>query len=320
MNRHDSEYLQACKGILEYGRLEPNDRTGVGRIRVPGVTMRFHMENGYPLLTSARKSFRIIDRELRMFLKGITNNSYLTQEDINIWTPHEGPGQELGPIYGAMWRGADSAQPVDQIKALMHNLTTNPVSSRHIVTGWIPDLLPIEEQSYADNVIAGLQCLPPCHTLWQVHCFRLTHEERIAYHKDVHGQVLIGSKDEDFQGKVLDSQKVPRFGASIQLYQRSADMFLGVPFNIASYAQLLHIICHSLNMKPLELIWNGGDCHIYSNHVEQMNEQISRERDAPPSPTLHVWAPRQEPWLYEENNFELRDYNPMPHIKGSMAH
>lgn len=319
MNQHDSEYLSTCKDILEYGRLEPDDRTGVGRIRSPGMQMRFLMSDGFPLLTSAKKSFRIIDRELRMFLKGITNNSYLTDEQINIWTPHEGAGQDLGPIYGEMWRGNRTTQPVDQIAQLMKNLSENPVSSRHIVTGWIPQLLPIEAFTYAENVDAGRQCLPPCHTLWQVHCFRLTLQERLDIHSE-RGFTLIGSTDANFRAQVLDALKIPKFGATLQLYQRSADMFLGVPFNIASYAQLLHIICHSLNMHPIELIWDGGDCHIYSNHVDQMKLQISRKRQAPPSPTLHIHAFEKHPWLYEAEDFELRGYDPLPAIKGSMAH
>lgn len=317
-NVHDSEYLNTCKAILDYGRLEPNDRTGVGRIRLVGQSMTFDMAEGFPMLTSAQKSFKNIQLELQMFLQGITHNSYLTDQGVNIWTKNAAESGDLGPVYGAIWRGLHEKQPVDQLAELMHNLLVDPVSSRHIVNGWIPELLPDPRVSYDQNVRDGKQCLPPCHTLWQVHCVKLTLEERLRIHKN-RGYTVLGEGSDELLAFMLDKQKIPKIGASVQLYQRSADFFLGVPYNIASYALLLHIICHSMNFEPMELIWNGGDCHIYSNHVEQMREQISRKGKAPESPTLHIHSFEKHPWLYETSDFELRNYNPLPAIKGEMA-
>lgn len=317
MNPFDSEYLNTCKAILDYGRLEKEVRTDVGRIRLPGQQMNFEMEEGFPLLTSASKSFKMIQAELEMFLVGETNNKFLLDKGIKIWEKNEGSGHSLGPMYGAMWRGLHPKQPIDQLKKLMHDLANDPFSSRHVVTAWVPELLPTFGSDYKANVAAGKQCLPPCHALWQVHCFRLTVSERVEIAKK--RGMSIDSNDEKMVDVLLTGYKIPKIGATIQMYQRSADMFLGVPFNIASYALLLEIICHSLNMHPLELIWQGGDCHIYENHVDQMKEQIARKSSAPASPTMHIHSFEKHPWLYEASDFELRNYNPLPAIKGDMA-
>lgn len=318
MNPHDSQYLENCAGLLEYGR-PSSDRTGTGTIKAPGLTMRFFMEHGFPLLSSKFVPFKMVARELEMFLKGITNNKFLSDENIHIWDKFVGDNDELGPIYGAVWRGrGQESSFADQIQELMDNLRDNPMSRRHIVTGWIPDLLPIEGATHAQNVNRGLQALPPCHTMWQVHCHELNLEERLEL---MPVGVSTGNwKTPEQLSIVFDAHKVPKYGVSLQLYQRSADMFLGVPFNIASYSLLLHFIAHSLNMVPHSFIWNGGDCHIYNNHVEQMNEQISRMESAPASPTIKITGPRREDlWDYSFADVEVTGYNPMPAIKGEMS-
>ena len=325
-NKHDTIYLNACQGILETGR-KSTDRTGVGTTKVAGVSMRFLMKDGFPLLTSKFTPIRLIELEQRMFLNGITDNKFLSSQDVHIWDKFVGDNDELGPIYGAMWRswpvqcaGGDS-YVIDQVKDLMKGLADKPMSRRHVVTGWNPALLPVEGRSHAENVNAGLQALPPCHMVWQVHVFELTTEER---HEllvtNCPGLILSAANRTDEQWAVIyDVHEVPRHGVSLQLYQRSADMFLGVPFNIASYSLLLHYIAHSLNMQPLEFIWNGGDCHIYDNHVDQMWEQIGREEAAPASPTITMNSARKELWDYHRDDFEIQGYNPMPAIKGKMA-
>lgn len=318
MNPHDSQYLENCAGLLEYGR-PSSDRTGTGTIKAPGLTMRFFMEHGFPLLSSKFVPFKMVARELEMFLKGITDNKFLSDKNIHIWDKFVGDNDELGPIYGAVWRGrGQESSFADQIQELMDNLRDNPMSRRHIVTGWIPDLLPIEGATHAENVNRGLQALPPCHTMWQVHCHELNFEERHALLPE--GLILTQEHKSEAQWAIIfDAHKVPKYGVSLQLYQRSADMFLGVPFNIASYSLLLHYIAHSLNMHPLEFIWNGGDCHIYDNHVDQMWEQIGREEEAPASPTILIHSPTKELWDYNRGDFEIQGYNPMPAIKGKMA-
>ncbi|ATW58019.1 thymidylate synthase [Pseudomonas phage nickie] len=324
MNQHDSLYLQTCQGLLEYGR-PSSDRTGTGTTKAPGLNMRFFMQDGFPLLTSKFTGMRLIELELRAFLNGITDNNFLSSQNVHIWDAFANEKGELGPIYGAMWRNwpvmcqSGESYEVDQIAELMKGLREKPMSRRHIVTGWNPALLPVEGRSHAENVNAGLQALPPCHTMWQVHCHELTVEEREEQHKLRNGSVLLGSKTESFRHQVLDRLEVPKYGVSLQLFQRSADMFLGVPFNIASYSLLLHYIAHSLNMVPHSFIWNGGDCHIYNNHVEQMNLQISREKDAPPSPQIRFKCAPKDIWDYTADDFEIVGYEHMGKIQGDVA-
>lgn len=226
MNNHDSLYLNTCDELLQYGR-PSSDRTGTGTTKAPGLNMRFFMEHGFPLLTSKFTPIRLIELELRMFLNGITDNNFLKDQNVHIWDAFTNEDGELGPVYGAVWRdwptGAyhDGQEVfVDQIAELMKGLREKPMSRRHIVTGWNPALLPIEGRSHAENVNAGLQALPPCHTMWQVHCHELTVEEREEQHKLRNGSVLMSSKTESFRHQVLDRIGVPKYGVSLQLYQR----------------------------------------------------------------------------------------------------
>lgn len=324
MNHHDAQYLENCSGLLEYGRAS-TDRTGTGTIKAPGLNMRFFMEHGFPLLTTKSTPMRLIELELRMFLNGICDNNFLSSQNVHIWDAFANNDGDLGPIYGAMWRNwpgmNDDGSPrvIDQIADLMKGLKEKPMSRRHIVSGWNPDLLPVEGRSHAENVDAGLQALPPCHTMWQVHCHELTVEERVDLLNKKGLVMFTDGENPERTHTVCDSNNIPRHAVSLQLYQRSADMFLGVPFNIASYSLLLHYIAHSLNMVPYSFIWNGGDCHIYKNHVEQVNLQISRGLDAPASPTIKFKCAPKDIWDYTIDDFEIVGYEHMGAIKGDVA-
>lgn len=322
MNRFDTTYLEACRDILNNGRLS-TDRTGVGTKKITGIQMRFDMRRQFPLLTTKKLPAKMISDELEFFLRGETNNQWLNDRGCHIWDAFVGDDKELGPIYGAQWRawrGEGVGVEVDQVGELIENLRKNPMSRRHIVSGWNPALLPVEGRKHAENVNAGLQALPPCHALWQVHCVELTVEERRELCEDMGIQFGASQADDEIT-EVADNNGIPKHGASLQLYQRSADMFLGVPFNIASYGMLLLRICRMVNMTPMEFIWSGGDCHIYTNHFSQVREQISRLEDAPDSPTLRI---RDDVFVTDLSDFTwddfiLENYNPMPHIKGEMA-
>lgn len=317
-NEHDSTYLQNCEGLLhDWGR-PSSDRTGTGTTKAAGLGMRFNMKDGFPLLTSKFTGMRLIELELRAFLNGVTDNNWLSGQNVHIWDAFANEKGELGPVYGAVWRGLNPAQRVDQLADLMKNLREKPMSRRHIVTGWVPELLPVEGRSHAENVNDGLQALPPCHTMWQVHCYELSVYERKELAMETH-QTFPLVEGEAQQHIVYDGMKLPRYGVSLQLFQRSADMFLGVPFNIASYSLLLHYIAHSLNMVPGEFIWNGGDCHIYNNHIEQMDLQISREKEAPASPTIRFKCAPKDIWDYTADDFEIVGYNHMGKIQGDVA-
>jgi len=243
------QYHDLLRSILAHGT-EHRDRTGVGTIAHFGYQTRFDLREGFPIVTTKKIPFRWVAEELFWFLSGDTNEANLHAKGVDIWkewadeehTRRFGrePG-DLGPIYGYLWRSFGGEYPkrdgVDQIARLINEIETNPNSRRLIVSGWDPRV--------CDNVD-----LPPCHTL--------------------------------FQFKVEQNGAVPHRRASApvlhcQLYQRSADAFLGVPFNISSYALLTHLVAHVCGLEVGEFIYTLGDYHIYQNHKEQVEELLSRE-------------------------------------------
>ena len=243
------QYHDLLRSILNHGT-EHRDRTGVGTIAHFGYQTRFDLREGFPIVTTKKIPFRWVAEELFWFLSGDTNEANLRARGVDIWkewadeehTRRFGrePG-DLGPIYGYLWRSFGGEYPkrdgVDQIARLINEIETNPNSRRLIVSGWDPRV--------CDNVD-----LPPCHTL--------------------------------FQFKVEQNGAVPHRRASApvlhcQLYQRSADAFLGVPFNISSYALLTHLVAHVCGLEVGEFIYTLGDYHIYQNHKEQVEELLSRE-------------------------------------------
>jgi len=243
------QYHDLLKSILAHGT-EHKDRTGVGTISHFGYQTRFRLSDGFPIVTTKKIPFRWVAEELFWFLSGDTNEANLRAKGVDVWAEwadqeHTGRfGREsgdLGPIYGYLWRSFGGSYPardgVDQIASLINAIQTNPNSRRLIVTGWDP--------RYADNVD-----LPPCHTLFQ---FKVE------------------------QGKALPHGRATAPLLHCQLYQRSADAFLGVPFNISSYALLTHLIAHVCELEVGEFVYTLGDYHIYQNHLEQVHELLSRE-------------------------------------------
>lgn len=328
MNFHDTQYLNLLKQVQQNGKMR-SDRTGTGTIGLFGLQGRFDLRQSFPLLTSKKVHWPSVVHELLWFIQGDTNIKYLNDNGVKIWNEWATEEGDLGPVYGAMWRSwpAPMIDPangmvvsqgfIDQIEELMNNLRTKPFSRRHIVSGWNPALLPDESMSPNENAANGLQALPPCHTLFQFYVEELTLAEREA----IHFGTLVGSKDEDFRHRVLDHAGVPRLGLSCQLYQRSADMFLGVPFNIASYSLLTYMVAHCVGMHPMSFVWSGGDCHIYSNHQEQVQTQLDRQRceKLPQSPTLRIEGEHER---LEDIRFEdiiLEGYDPLPAIKAPIA-
>jgi len=274
MNNLDRTYQALLQDILDNG-VKKEDRTGTGTISVFGRQIRHKMSEGYPLLTTKKMAFKTMVTELLWFLKGDTNIKYLVENGCNIWTGDaykryktvweyelDEPLSmedfvqriktdpifahvwgELGPIYGAQWRKWPSFDlaggNIDQIKNLIYQLKTNPDSRRLMVSAWNVDDL-------------EHMALPPCHYGFQVYTRPTTREEKIVN-----------------PGKYR--------AISLMWNQRSVDTFLGLPFNIASYGLLLEMIAKEVDMVPDELIGNLGDVHLYSNHVEQAKEQITRK-------------------------------------------
>jgi thymidylate synthase len=212
------------------------------------------------------------------FLKGDTNIKYLQENGVKIWDEWANENGDLGPVYGHQWRNWNSEE-IDQITELIETLKTNPNSRRMLVSAWNPSVLPDTSKSFAENIANGKVALPPCHAFFQFYVS---------------------------EGKL-----------SCQLYQRSADIFLGVPFNIASYALLTMMIAQVCNLEAGEFIHTFGDAHIYNNHIEQLELQLSRDCRALPKMIIN---PNIKNILdFDFDDFTLEGYDPHPHIKGAVA-
>ena len=271
------QYLDLVNHVLEYGN-QKGDRTGTGTKSVFGYQMRFNLSEGFPMVTTKKLHLKSIVYELLWFLKGDTNIQYLTDNGVRIWNEWADDNGNLGPVYGHQWRNWNSDE-IDQIKLVIEALKTNPNSRRMLVSAWNPSVLPDNSKSFADNVANGKAALPPCHAFFQFY---------------VH------------DGKL-----------SCQLYQRSADIFLGVPFNIASYALFTMMMAQVCGFEPGDFIHSFGDAHIYNNHIEQL--ELQRSRDSRPLPKMLLNPKVKDIFDFTLDDFTLVDYNPHPHIKGKVA-
>ena len=294
------QYLELLEKVLLEGD-KKCDRTGTGTISLFGSQMRFDLKKGFPLITTKKLHLKSIVHELLWFLKGDTNIKYLKDNNIKIWDEWADKNGELGPIYGNQWRSwlAPSGKIIDQIEQIIDQLKNNPDSRRIIVSAW--NVGEIDKMA-----------LPPCHLLFQFYTRELRYEERINLLKDFNTVT-----DPYISVDSLDKLGVPERAISCQLYQRSADMFLGVPFNIASYSLLIYMVANQCNMVPDEFIWTGGDIHIYLNHIEQVKTQLSRDVRSLPRLLIKNKPETIDDYHYED--FEFLDYNPHPHIKGDVS-
>jgi thymidylate synthase len=273
-------YLDLLQHILDHGTRKA-DRTGTGTISLFGYQMRFDLAQGFPAVTTKKLHLKSIIHELLWFLRGDTNIRYLKENGVSIWNEWATEDGELGPVYGAQWRNwvAPDGRRIDQIAQLLQDLRERPDSRRHIVSAWNPALLPDETRSPRENAALGLQALPPCHTMFQFHVT---------------------------EGRL-----------SCQLYQRSADVFLGVPFNIASYSLLTMMIAQVVGLAPGEFIHTFGDVHIYMNHLEQVNTQLRRE--PLPLPRMRINPAVSDLFAFRYEDFELVDYRCHPAIPAPIA-
>lgn len=259
------QYHDLMRHILHHGVLKP-DRTNTGVLSVFGYQMRFSLDH-FPLITTKKLHLRSIIHELLWFIKGDTNIKYLHDNKVTIWDEWADKDGNLGPVYGAQWRGWPSEKgPIDQLAQVIHDIQHNPNSRRIILSAW--NVAEIEKMA-----------LPPCHCLVQFY---------VA------------------EGKL-----------SCQLYQRSADVFLGVPFNIASYALLTALIAQVCNLKPGEFIHTLGDAHIYQNHLEQVKLQLSREPLSPPTLRLNPHITHIDDFTFLDITIE--NYQAHPSIKAPIA-
>lgn len=271
------QYLDLIKHVKENG-FEKTDRTGTGTKSVFGYQMRFNLEDGFPMVTTKKLHLKSIIHELLWFLKGETNIGYLKEHNVKIWDAWADDNGDLGPVYGHQWRNWNS-DGIDQIKEVIHQIKHNPDSRRMIVSAWNPSVLPDTSVSFAENVANNKAALPPCHAFFQFY--------------------------------VADGK------LSCQLYQRSADIFLGVPFNIASYALLVLMMAQVCDLRPGEFVHTFGDAHIYNNHLEQIDLQLSR--DPRPLPIMKMNPEIKNIFDFTYDDFELVNYNPHPTIRGKVS-
>ena len=274
------EYLSLMQHVRDNG-VKKGDRTGTGTLSVFGHQMRFDLREGFPLVTTKKCHLRSIIHELLWFLKGETNIRYLKENGVSIWDEWATDEGELGPVYGAQWRSwpTPDGGTIDQIAQVIEQIKTNPDSRRLIVSAWNPAVLPDTSISPKENAAQQRQALPPCHTLFQFY--------------------------------VLEGR------LSCQLYQRSGDIFLGVPFNIASYALLTMMVAQVCDLEPGDFIHTLGDAHLYVNHLEQADTQLSRTPY--PRPVMRINPEVKDIFGFTIDDFTLENYQAHPHIKAPVA-
>jgi thymidylate synthase len=274
------QYLDLLRHVRENGTFK-GDRTGTGTYSVFGYQMRFDLSEGFPLVTTKKIHFKSVVHELLWFLKGDTNTQYLKDNGVRIWDEWADENGDLGPVYGFQWRNWPNANgaSVDQVKQVVEQLKSNPNSRRIIISAWNPSDLPDETISPQQNVKEGRMALAPCHAFFQFYVS---------------------------EGKL-----------SCQLYQRSADIFLGVPFNIASYALLTLMLAQVCGLEPGDFVHTLGDAHLYTNHQEQVELQLSR--DPLPLPQMKINPEIKDIFDFTFDDFELVDYQHHEHIKGIVA-
>ena len=273
-------YLDLMRHVRDHGT-QKGDRTGTGTRSVFGHQMRFDLSEGFPLITTKKVHLKSIIHELLWFLQGDTNTRYLTENGVKIWNEWATEDGSLGPVYGFQWRNwpTPDGKLVDQIADLIEQIKSTPNSRRLIVSAWNVADLPDESISPQANVANGKMALAPCHAFFQFY--------------------------------VADGK------LSCQLYQRSADILLGVPFNIASYALLTMMIAQVCDLEPGDFIHTFGDAHLYSNHTEQVETQLDREPF--PLPTMKINPAVKNIFDFTFEDFELLDYQCHPGIRAPIA-
>lgn len=274
------QYLELLDDVLTNG-VRKGDRTGTGTLSVFGRQYRHNLQDGFPLLTTKKLHFKSIANELIWFLNGDTNTRWLKENGVTIWDEWATEEGCLGPIYGKQWTAwpTKDGGTINQIDYVVDCLKNNPDSRRILFHGWNVEYLPDESISPQENVEQGRMALPPCHLLYQFY---------VA------------------EGRL-----------SAQLLIRSSDSFLGLPYNTASLALLVHMLAQQCDLDVGEIIVTTGDSHIYSNHLEQVKTQLDRQPRQ--LPELKILRRPESIYDYCFEDFELVGYDPHPHIKAPVA-
>jgi thymidylate synthase len=276
------QYLALLRDVVENGT-DKADRTGVGTRSVFGRQIRFDLSRGFPLVTTKKIHLKSVTYELLWFLSGSTDNNWLRERGVTIWNEWASASGDLGPIYGRQWRSwaCPDGSTVDQLADVVDAIRRNPDSRRLVVSAWNPADLPQEGLSPQENASRGRMALAPCHCLFQFY-------------------VAAGR-------------------LSCQLYQRSADLFLGVPFNIASYALLTHMVAQQCDLAVGDFVHTFGDLHLYANHLTQDIVFAQLERRPRPLPRLEIRRRPPSLFEYDLDDFRFPGYDPHPAIRAPIA-
>lgn len=325
MNNEEKQYLDILEKIIKEGNYKEN-RTGINTYSIFGTQMRFSLENNFPLLTTKKVHTKSIIHELLWIISGNTNIKYLQDNGVRIWNEWSDENGDLGPVYGHQWRKFPNYvnigfyvgrtphyvsgtqyyenNPIDQLLWAQNRLRTNPDCRRIIVTAWNPADLP-------------KQALAPCHCFYQFYTHIIPLPKRLEIAQKMGIFIDYAWKNKEDGHSDLNNRNVPERYLSCQMYQRSNDTFLGVPFNIASYALLTNMMAQCVNMIPYEFIHTGGDVHIYENHLEQTREQLSRTPYDFPQLELNKEVKEITDFKFED--IEIKNYQCHPSIKGEVA-
>ncbi|WP_146586160.1 thymidylate synthase [Puniceibacterium confluentis] len=274
------QYHDALRTVLELGE-ESSDRTGTGTTSYFGLQSRYRLTDGFPLVTTKRLHLRSIIHELLWFLSGDTNIRYLQDNGVTIWDEWADENGDLGPVYGQQWRAFPALDPTGETRdgaPLYRKRGVDQITQLIDTIRTSPESRRLMVSAWNPGELSRM-ALPPCHALWQV--------------------------------RVLNGR------LHLQLYQRSADMFLGVPFNIASYALLQVMLAHVTGHEPGDFIHSLGDAHIYSNHMEQVKLQLSRTPK--PLPALRITRDVTSIFDFRYEDFEITGYDPDPAIRAPVA-
>lgn len=297
------QYLDLLRKIRNEGT-DKTDRTGVGTRSIFGHQLRFDLQEGFPIVTTKKLHLKSIIHELLWFLNGDTNVKYLNDNGVRIWNEWADANGDLGPVYGKQWRSWEGprGETIDQISDVINTLKKAPDSRRLIVSAWnVADLT--------------LMALSPCHCLFHFNTRPIPFDVRKAMLANI--GLYYATYDEQQHEKVFQESGIPKFYLDCQLYQRSADVFLGIPFNIASYALLTMMVAQVCNMIPGEFIHTFGDVHIYNNHFEQVDLQLSRTPFE--LPTMKINPKVKDIFGFKYEDFELQNYQCHPAIKAQVA-
>lgn len=320
MSKHDQQYIELVKDVLERGVRKQN-RTGIATYGVFGREMRFDLSDGsIPLLTTKKMHIRSIIHELLWYLKAGDNVKYLHDNNVTIWDEWADKDGSLGPVYGVQWRKWKKylhvpghavgyewvpdeyvEQEIDQLAGLIQKLKNNPDDRRLIVSAWnVADL--------------DYMALPPCHYLFQCYTQPIRGGEIIWKLSELTGRTSFETAEIP---ELAKQHGIPYLQLSLKLNQRSCDVGLGVPFNIVQYSLLLRMLCEVTNMVPGEFIWSGGDVHIYENHVDQLEEQV--KRIPLDSPTFKFARKVTDIDDFKYEDFVIENYESHPTIKMDVA-